>query len=275
MEINVNLNNNQKHWVLVILSKCKHALLSIWKYFTLFLHKAKKNIGITKQDFKYSLILLGVLALIGLGIWGYEYYQNEYIPEQEYEKAVAEARSKYFSDDDSVRMEYALKVLTHGFIGNGVDEYMETYQEGAFKRIEEKAYAGDPKWQFILAQIYNGQIWEWDRYYHEQNKSKAAFWWNEAAKQNYTPAFCNLGLAYYYGEGVKRNMEKAIFYIKKAAETGSPFAQLTYGDMYRDGVSENTEILLEKDIEKAKFWWQKAAANGNAAASERLQKIYD
>ena len=35
------------------------------------------------------------------------------------------------------------------------------------------------------------------------------------------------------------------------------------------------EVLLEKDIEQAKYWWGKAAEQGHSGAIDALQKIYN
>ena len=35
------------------------------------------------------------------------------------------------------------------------------------------------------------------------------------------------------------------------------------------------KTLIPKDIEQAKYWWKKSAAQGNEQAKERLQKIYE
>ena len=38
---------------------------------------------------------------------------------------------------------------------------------------------------------------------------------------------------------------------------------------------DDYETLIVKDIEQAKYWWKKSAAQGNEAAKERLQQIYN
>ena len=38
---------------------------------------------------------------------------------------------------------------------------------------------------------------------------------------------------------------------------------------------DDYKVILHKDIEKAKYWWRKAATQGNEVAKERLQKIYE
>ena len=38
---------------------------------------------------------------------------------------------------------------------------------------------------------------------------------------------------------------------------------------------DDYEVLIPQDIEQAKYWWQKAAAQGNEYAKELLQKVYE
>ena len=64
---------------------------------------------------------------------------------------------------------------------------------------------------------------------------------------------------------VGKKQEKAYKWLKKGAETGNIYAQLACGD------------ILQKygHVDQAKYWWKKAAAQGNEKAKERLQKIYN
>jgi TPR repeat protein len=74
-------------------------------------------------------------------------------------------------------------------------------------------------------------------------------------------------------------MRKAVMWLKKAAELGSDYGQRNYGDLFMEGVKitvgTHTEVLVPKDIEQAKYWWKKAAAQGNEVAKDRLQKLYE
>ena len=121
-------------------------------------------------------------------------------------------------------------------------------------------------------------------------------------------------MSYKEGYGVEVDLRKAVHFLKLGAEAGEDFAQRNYGDLFLEGVkvkigshkeeyttmefqySENYkrsyytndgrkvyvkerevddfEILNKKDIEQAKYWWKKSAAQGNEVAKERLQKIY-
>ncbi|MBR5084262.1 MAG: sel1 repeat family protein, partial [Prevotella sp.] len=174
------------------------------------------------------------------------------------------------------------------------------FRESSFKLIESKAFGGDPRWQFILGQMYR---WAEQYFLVEQDFTKAAYWWNEAASKNYARAYNNLGIAYKRGEGVKVDLRKAVEYLKKGAEAGDEWAQRNYGDLFMEGVKIKVGshkqlkpgynpaiydkydlyawqdipeygIIIPKDIEQAKYWWKKSAAQGNEMAKDRLQKIY-
>lgn len=135
------------------------------------------------------------------------------------------------------------------------------------------------------------------------DKEKAAYWWLESAQNGYIRAFNNIGVCYKNGIGVSIDMNKAIGWLKLGAEAGEPRAQKNYGDLFLDGVKvcvghhferrpyydhtgynvlwyEKVEVpdyktLIPVDIEQAKYWWKKSAAQGNQVAKERLQKIYE
>ena len=133
------------------------------------------------------------------------------------------------------------------------------------------AFAGDAKCQLYLGCIYFDQSkfknYEGCPYYEKSrdNWEKAAYWLQEAAKNGNTEAFTMIGICYKEGRGVAVNDVKAYKWLKKGAETGNSYAQLACGD------------ILQKNghIDQAKYWWMRAAAQGNEMAKERLQKIYN
>lgn len=305
MDLNLNINNKQKHWLLVIIEKCKTAIMAFLKGIL----KCILWIGrLLKKIWKYILGLVIIGALIGGGVAAYDYYTYTYIPEKKLNAAVEEIKAGINSPNDSIKTEYALYVLDkkHEWGFEDVSNYdissrLYGYRESSFKLIEAKAFAGEAKYQFILGQFY---YWGDSNYHYiESDKTKAAYWWNEAASQNYTRAYNNLGIAYKDGNGVEVDLRKAVHYLKLGAEAGEDFAQRNYGDLFMEGVKiqigshkelkpgydpryydkydlyawkevPDYEILIKKDIEQAKYWWKKAAAQGNEVAKERLQKIY-
>lgn len=171
------------------------------------------------------------------------------------------------------------------YINNALSDYCEE----AFNVIESQAYQGDAKCQFYLGDYYygdeyiflNAQSCSDKQKDHEQiircDREKAAYWWLESAKNGHIPAYNKIGICYKEGIGVSENMDKAIEWIKKGAEAGDPLAQKNYGDLFLEGVSVNIGSHQDYhiDIEQAKYWWRKSAAQGNEEAKERLQKIYE
>ena len=56
-------------------------------------------------------------------------------------------------------------------------------------------------------------------------KKKACEWYQKAAEQGSASAQFNLGVAYYCGEGVTRDLKTAAEWYQKAAEQGDAIAQ--------------------------------------------------
>lgn len=79
--------------------------------------------------------------------------------------------------------------------------------------------------------------------------------------------FYQEGRKYYYGEGVIINNAKAVGYFTVAAEGGHSEAQYLLGVCYRLGYGVGI------DIEKARYWYEKSAAQGNKAARNVLDSL--
>ncbi|MBL0942047.1 MAG: sel1 repeat family protein, partial [Alphaproteobacteria bacterium] len=81
----------------------------------------------------------------------------------------------------------------------------------------------------------------------EEDDILAAYWFNEAAMQGYSPAQFSLGYIYSVGQGVAQNNEIALQWFQKAAEQGNAEAQVNLVVMYAEGqgVTQNNEIALE------------------------------
>jgi TPR repeat protein len=67
--------------------------------------------------------------------------------------------------------------------------------------------------------------------------------------------FC-LGLMYYLGEGIQKDQEKALLWIKRAAEKELPEALFSLGIIYRDGAMETRDLHLSHG------YFMKAAERG-------------
>ncbi len=87
------------------------------------------------------------------------------------------------------------------------------------------------------------------------------------AKQGDVDAQYNLGIMYYHGEGIEKNLEEALFWFLKAAEQDDPDAQYNLGFMYGKGEG------VEKSHEQSMQWFVKAAQQGHTEAREVLDKM--
>ncbi|MBD5343304.1 MAG: hypothetical protein HDR93_08690 [Bacteroides sp.] len=180
----------------------------------------------------------------------------------------------------------------------------------AWDKISVLAERGNAHAQFLIAHRYSGydysrEVWNCNTEGYNRNPyydmEKAAYWYLQAAEQDHSTAQNNLGSCYENGTGVKADIREAIKWYRLSAENGSSYGQLNLGDCFRDGhkirIGEHWEkdvdagyydwayklgyhtvtdyeILIQQNIDSAKYYWEKSALQGNALAKERLQKIY-
>ena len=64
-----------------------------------------------------------------------------------------------------------------------------------------------------------------------------------------------LGKCYYNGEGIEKDLEKALYWYQKAAENEYIKAQYDLALLYQEGKK------IEKNFKKALYWYQKIATN--------------
>ena len=250
----------------------------------------------TKSMIQRKALRYVVLALVAIGIitgivFGIIYIINDYIPEKKLDKAVDEIIYNFENGDKETKRNYAEWILStdHNWGYEDVSNYRirdrfiwykDEYRKKAFDYVESMAYKGDIECQFLLGLFYNGnQSARYPAYTTETDMAKSIYWFHEAAKQNH-PVACNfVGIAYQAGKGVEANMTKAVEWLRKGAELGDPYAQVNYGDMLVKGVYDDRYwpviTILPKNIEEARFWWRKAAAQGDKRAKDRLQTLYE
>ena len=169
--------------------------------------------------------------------------------------------------------------------------------------FSEMVYRSDAAFQL-------GEIYYWGDDKVERDRLKAVYWYTMAAKDDdlYGEAHLKLGNCYYYGEGISQNYEKAVDnYTNAALFHNNAEAQWRLGLCYMEGagVSMNKEeafkcflsasknedpsvmaqfelaqcyyygIGTEQDMERAKFWYQKAADEQHLYAMEMLKEFED
>ena len=79
--------------------------------------------------------------------------------------------------------------------------------------------------------------------------------------------FNNLGVSYYYGNGVDINYKKAVHYYQKAAALGHPFGQ------YNLAVALENGNGIEKDLDRAIKLYTKAAEKSVNQAIDALIRL--
>lgn len=87
-----------------------------------------------------------------------------------------------------------------------------------------------------------------------------------------TKAEAQFGIGELYNKGnkdlnIKQDIDKAVKWYRKAAENGHAQAQNYMGTIYYQGIS------VTKSLTDAKYWWQKAADQGNEDAKEALRNL--
>lgn len=87
------------------------------------------------------------------------------------------------------------------------------------------------------------------------------------AEQGYPLAECQIGCFYCDGFGVKKDLEKALYWIRRAADHGDRDGQYRLAGFYEDAIG------IERDMEQAIFWYRKAALQDHALAIEKCREL--
>ena len=74
-------------------------------------------------------------------------------------------------------------------------------------------------------------------------------------------------MAYFNGEGVAKDVDKAIQWFRNAAEQGHAESQCVMGMCYEEGVG------VVQDTDEAIKWYRKAAAQGEVNAFQSLKNL--
>ena len=85
----------------------------------------------------------------------------------------------------------------------------------------------------------------------------------DSTAQNY------LGVHYYLGLGVKRDLSRALLWYEKAATQGDPEAQFNYGLMFHNGYG------TEPNITTAFKWYYASYRQGNPNAERYMNNLVD
>ncbi|MDR2574340.1 MAG: sel1 repeat family protein [Desulfovibrio sp.] len=135
--------------------------------------------------------------------------------------------------------------------------------ERAIKCYEESLELGNPKAAINLGTLYRAEFGA-----HRESRKERLKYMNalyaRAIKMGCPDGYYFIALSYYYGWGVKENIEKGDAYMKKGAEDGGLFPMYAHG------------LIMDKkgEVEEAKKWLLKALERGFGLAGYELFSIY-
>ena len=97
---------------------------------------------------------------------------------------------------------------------------------------------------------------------------KAIYWYQKAIDQNNPKAMWNLAQLYKKGDGVAKDEKKYVSLLLRAAGLGHSYSQNSVGLLYQKGIG------VAKNIEEAIKWYNAAADQGNEKAVYNLGLLY-
>ena len=86
------------------------------------------------------------------------------------------------------------------------------------------------------------------------------------AEQGYPLAECQIGYFYYDGLGVEKELAKAVWWTRRAADHGDRDGQCNLAWFYEDGIG------VERDMEQAAFWYRQAALQDHDLAIDKCRE---
>ena len=192
-----------------------------------------------KKLFLLFTLLSAAPALAGY-TEGLGYFDN-----QQYPQAFAEF--KPLADRGSDRAQYYVGYMYLNGYGVDRDESL------GLKYIQKSSDQGFEKAESLMGYFLSEGV------YMPQNKAKGIKLYQKAAEKGDDDALLNLGVAYYLGESVEQDSDKAIEYLSKVNFVSKPIAARYLADVYlsRGG---------KEDAQKALNYYRISAANGDLAS---------
>lgn len=176
----------------------------------------------------------------------------------------------YHSQTEEVLAKVTEQILQ--FIRNDKGSAL-TYLQTADRYNEASNYQEAVKWYHRAAALGNSQAQSMMGYYYhtgklgEKKPLEAIKWYEKAVEQDHSGAMEFLGYCYAY-ELKPNDWPKAFTLFNRAAERNNAGAQRHLAMCYEEGKG------VDKDLDEAKQWYEKAAANGDAEAAKKL-KTFD
>lgn len=106
-----------------------------------------------------------------------------------------------------------------------------------------------------------------DKYFNTRQYGKCFAGHLVLAERGYPLAECQIGYFYYNGLGVEKDLEKAVYWTRRAADHADRDGQCNLAGFYEDAIG------VERDMEQAIFWYRKAALQGHDLAIEKCREL--
>ncbi|APD11096.1 hypothetical protein UC34_00930 [Pandoraea vervacti] len=152
------------------------------------------------------------------------------------------------------QFDYAMMLLN----GEGAD----ADPDGAVHWLERAASAGMTQAQYVYAKMFD------DGYVVGKSIPQANLWYEKAARQGHVQAQAAIANEYFIGRGVPRDYKTAFTWYEKAARGGDLPSQYIVASYYERGYG-----VVTPDLERARLWYGKAAAQGDVAAQGKLDAM--
>ena len=106
-----------------------------------------------------------------------------------------------------------------------------------------------------------------EKYFNTEQYEKCFGGHLTLAEQGYPLAECQVGYFYYDGLGVEKDLEKAVWWTRRAADHGDRDGQCNLAWFYEDAIG------VERDMEQAAFWYRQAALQDHDLAIEKCREL--
>lgn len=160
------------------------------------------------------------------------------------------------------------------FIANSpeVAPLWDNYENTTLAQLTEKSQEGDSEAIFLLALIQFGHTTGFEQ---EPEHARGLNMLQEAWRLGVVDAGYSLFTVYYKGIGIRKNIPLSLAYLEASAEKGYIQSQKDLAYAYRGTIDgPYPRGIVEEDIERARFWFTKAAEQGDAESATQLAGIY-
>lgn len=106
-----------------------------------------------------------------------------------------------------------------------------------------------------------------EKYFNTQQHDKCFEGHLALAEQGYLLAECQVGYFYFDGLGVEKDVEKAHYWTRRAADHGDRDGQYNLAWFHEEGIG------TERDMEQAIFWYRRAALQEHDLAIEKCREL--